>query len=92
MDNQYESQSNRIAKLQEKLRNYYSFTTNLKQSFKRDYNDMKIELSQKEFELNTLKQQLKEQTEIVQKQTKEIEQLKQTLKLIIGEDSEVESN
>ena len=92
MDDQHESQSNRIAKLQEQLRHYNLFTNKLRQTFKRDYNEMKIELSQKDFELNTLKHQLKEQAEIVMKQAKEIEQLTQTLKLIAGEDLEVELN
>lgn len=91
MNDQHETQSNRITKLQEQLKNYSLYATNLKQSFKRNYNEMKIEITQKDFELNTLKQQLKEQKIMLIKQAQEIEQLTQTLKLLCGEDL-VQSN
>ena len=91
MNDQHETQSNRITKLQEQLKNYSLYATNLKQSFKRNYNEMKIEIAQKDFELNTLKQQLKEQKIMLIKQAQEIEQLTQTLKLLCGEDL-VQSN
>lgn len=90
MNDQSETQSKRIAKLEEQLRNYSSYTNNLKQSFKRDYNEMKIEIAEKDFELNTLKQQLKEQNEVLIKQTKEIASLTKSLKLLCGEDLEIQ--
>lgn len=92
MNYQPESLSNRISKLEEQLRNYSLYTDNLKRSFKRDCNEMKIEISQKDFELNTLKQQSKEQIEKIEKQKREIEQLTQTLKLLTGPDLLVELN
>lgn len=90
MNDRSETQSKRIAKLEEQLRNYSSYTNNLKQSFKRDYNEMKIEIAEKDFELKTLKQQLKEQNEVLIKQTKEIASLTKSLKLLCGEDLEIQ--
>ena len=92
MNDEHETQSNRICKLQEQLKNYSLYTTSLKQSFKRDYNEMKIEITQKDFELNSLKQQVKEQKAMLMKQAKEIAELTQTLKLLCGEDLALESN
>lgn len=86
MNNQQEKQNNYISNLQQQLQNYSQYVTRLKNSFKRDYNEIKIEITQKDFELNNLKQQVKYQKELLVKQEKEIADLTQTLKLLCGED------
>ena len=86
MDPKPESQSNRIIKLQKDLENYRLYVTNVKNSFKRDYNDLKLQLTHKDFELYSLKQQLKNLQEKLIQREQEIKNLTTSLESLYGED------
>ena len=84
---QEQSLRNQIKKLQEQIANYSVYCNNLKSSFKRTNNELKIEISQKDFELSNLKQQLQIQNEELMKQSQEISNLKKSLTALCGEDA-----
>ena len=67
----------KITKLQEQLRNYSGYCNNMQNSFKRINNEMKIEITQKDFEINNLKQELKNRDQ-------EISDLKKSLTVLCG--------
>jgi len=75
-----------IKKLQQQIEKYSKYCSNLQSSFKRINNELKIEISQKDFELGNLKQQIQSQHEQLMKQTEEIANLKKSLKVLCGED------
>lgn len=83
------------SRLSKKLNEYKCYTNNLELSFKRNYNELKLENLQLKYENTQLRNNETSQTinqlnQTIKKQSETISRLKQSLKAICGDDLEIE--
>jgi Sec-independent protein translocase protein TatA len=83
-----ESKAKYIQKLREEIRNYGKYTSRLQNEFRTKINAMRIEISQKDFELDSLKKQVKSQETKIIDQAHEIKRLSRSLQVLFDSTEE----
>ena len=78
-ENNTDMLQNKLNKLQQRLYEYSIYTTNLKTRYQRQFNEMRLEISQKNFQIQTMQNRIDDKDA-------QISRLKQSLEALFKDD------